>query len=86
VTARCTGAMVLDVNGKVVHATGIACRASVQRDLCDHLLRWNIGSGVVPLSMPDGPHGVQLLHGVDTDIVLLFSEAFMGPSEAPGQH
>ncbi|MGO4395093.1 hypothetical protein AB4Z46_27425 [Variovorax sp. M-6] len=78
--------MVLDVDGKVLHATGAACRVAVQRQLCDYVLRRAIVSGVVPLAMPGGPHSVQFLRGVDTDIVLLFSASPIDPSDVIHPH
>lgn len=85
-TAQCTGAMVLDVDGKVLHATGTACSAAVQRQLCDYVLHRTIVTGVVPLAIPGGPHSVQFVRGVDTDIVLLFSASPIDPPDVIHPH
>jgi hypothetical protein len=72
-TAQCIGAMVVDVDGHVVHATGTARSSAVQRHLCDYLSSRAGFTGVVSLATPGGPHRVQFLRGVDSDIVLMFS-------------
>ena len=75
-TSLSVGAMVLDAQGAVVHATGLACDEAVQRSMCALHVAWKAGrcgcTGRLWLS--GALRRVELLQRLDSDILLVYDD------------
>ncbi|VTU31183.1 hypothetical protein SRS16CHR_04828 [Variovorax sp. SRS16] len=72
--SQSVGALVLDTQGAVVHATGIACDCAVQRSMCRLLDDVKAGRlrGAGTLTTNCESHCVEILRCIDSDILLVY--------------
>lgn len=68
-----TGALLVDLDGTVIQATGAVRSPESQRLLCTHLEADGAACGSSSILLSNVTHCLQILRGIDTQIVLMFA-------------